>query len=98
MKVLYDGDELASIETDSPPLDKYSVPIIKSAKKKITFLKSAKDERDIRNWKSLHYEKLSGDREGQRSIRLNDTWRLVFTIRNDLDPPEITILHICNYH
>ena len=49
-------------------------------------------------WKSLHYEKLSGDRSGQKSIRLNKQWRLVFTLDSERQPPKITVLAIEDYH
>lgn len=61
-------------------------------------LRAAPDERTLRNWKSLHYEKLEGDRTGQRSIRLNKQWRLVFTLDSGLRPPKITVLSIEDYH
>ena len=82
----------AAAETGLP------VPVISSAQKKIQFLEAAHDERDIRNWKSFHYEKLKGDREGQRSIRLNVQWRLVFVLDEGTSPPTIEILEIEDYH
>jgi len=39
-------------------------------------------------------EKLSGDREGQHSIRINDQWRICFSWRNgDAYDVEITDYH-----
>jgi len=35
---------------------------------------------DLYAFKSLHFEKLSGDRSGQRSLRLNRQWRLIVTV------------------
>ena len=98
MDVRFADPILASIESDEPPLDQYSVPVIKSARRKINFLRGATDERDLRNWKSLHYEKLKGNREGQRSIRLNKKWRLIFSMDENGDHPVITVLEICDYH
>lgn len=59
---------------------------------------AAEDERTLRNWKSLHYEKLKGDREGQRSVRLNDQYRLIFLLDADTSPPKIIVLGIEDYH
>ncbi|MBI3434917.1 MAG: type II toxin-antitoxin system RelE/ParE family toxin, partial [Proteobacteria bacterium] len=51
-----------------------------------------------RNWKSLHYEKLKGGRDGQRSVRLNDQFRMVFELDERTDPQTVTILSIEDYH
>jgi proteic killer suppression protein len=61
-------------------------------------LEAAPDERTLRNWKSLRYKKLEGDRKGQRSIRINDQWRIVFTLDESVQPPTIAILAIEDYH
>lgn len=73
-------------------------PVIKSCRRKLVLLGAAPDERTLRNWKSLHYEKLTGQRKGQRSIRLNDQWRLVFQLHTESSPPTIEILAIEDYH
>jgi proteic killer suppression protein len=61
-------------------------------------LEAAPDERTLRNWKSLHYEKLKGDRKGQRSIRLNGQWRLVFILDEATLPPTIAVVAVEDYH
>jgi len=48
--------------------------------------------------KSLHYEKLRGKRDGQRSIKLNDQWRLILEIDRDRNPLEIVIKEISNHY
>lgn len=98
MEVRFANKTLERIETDDPPLEQFSVAIIKSARSKLNFIRSAKDERDLRNWKSLHYEKLSGDRIGQRSIRLNRKMRMIFTIDDTATSPTVTIIEIADYH
>jgi proteic killer suppression protein len=55
-------------------------------------------KRALRNWKSLRYEKLKGDRIGQRSIRLNDQYRMVFVLDEGSTPPTVTISSIEDYH
>jgi proteic killer suppression protein len=39
---------------------------------------------DLRFPPSHHLEKLSGDRDGQWSIRINDQWRVCFSIENSI--------------
>jgi len=99
MRVVYADDDLALIETDRAGATRLPVAVIKSARRKLTVLKAATDDRSLRNWKSLHYEKLRGDREGQRSIRLNDQYRMVFELDEETTPePTVTILAIEDYH
>jgi proteic killer suppression protein len=94
MEVLFDDATLALIETDDAGKTKLPVPVVKSARRKLTVLRAAPDDRSLRNWKSLHYEKLKGGREGQRSIRLNDQYRMILTLDESVNPPTITILGI----
>jgi proteic killer suppression protein len=98
MRVVFADDELARIETDQAGETRLGVAVIKSARRKLTILRAAVDDRSLRNWKSLHYEKLKGDREGQRSIRLNDQFRMVFELDEDTEPLTVTILSIEDYH
>lgn len=98
MDVLFADPDLALIETERAGETKLPVAIIKSARRKLTVLRAAVDDRSLRNWKSLHYEKLEGDSEGLRSIRLNDQFRMVFTLDERANPPRVTIIAIEDYH
>jgi toxin HigB-1 len=48
--------------------------------------------------KSWHYEKLEGSRSHQRSIRLNDQWRLIIEIIERKPSNIIEIIGIEDYH
>ena len=50
--------------------------------------------------KSLHFEKLKGERgnRGEYSLRLNKQYRLTFTIDNDDQGKLLCILDIEDYH
>lgn len=98
MRIEFANAELALIETDEAGSTRLPVAVIKSARRKLTVLRAAIDDRSLRNWKSLHYEKLRGDREGQRSIRLNDQYRMVFELDEETEPQTATILKIEDYH
>ena len=97
MRVAFADEILGLIETDQAGATRLPVPVIKSARRKLTVLRSVIDDRSLRNWKSLHYEKLKGDREGQRSIRLNDQYRMIFELDEQTEPQTITILTIEDY-
>ncbi len=98
MEIEFADPALALIETDDAGATRLPVAVIKSTRRKLTVLRAATDDRTLRNWKSLHYEKLNGDREGQRSIRLNDKYRMVFELDSDVEPQKATILSIEDYH
>ncbi|NJM35158.1 MAG: plasmid maintenance system killer protein [Rhodomicrobium sp.] len=97
MEIVFVDSALALIESDDAGKTKLPVAVIKSARRKLTLLRSAPDERSLRNWKSLHYEKMKGARDGERSIRLNDQFRMVFKL-SDSEPPTAMILSIEDYH
>jgi proteic killer suppression protein len=97
MRIVFAHATLALIETDEAGATQLPVPAIKSARRKLTVLRAAIDDRSLRNWKSLRYEKLKGNRERQRSIRINNQYRMVFSLDEEADPPTITILSIEDY-
>jgi len=98
MDIIFANKQFYKIETDEVTSLNLPLNIIKALRRKLVILRSAPDEQTLRNWKSLHYEKLKGDRKDQKSIRLNDQWRIVFTLNNDTNPPSITIIDIEDYH
>lgn len=98
MKVRYGDDDLSLVETNQAHRLKLPVDVVQTARRKIRYLRQALDERDLYALASLHYEKLEGDREGQRSIRLNKKWRIILNIDRDCDPLEIEILEISNHY
>jgi len=52
--------------------------IQRRARVKLEILDAAEKLEDLRIPPSNHLEKLSGDRKGQYSIRINDQWRTCF--------------------
>ena len=46
-------------------------------RRRVDQIRQAPDERDFYTMRSYRFEKLSGNRGGQHSIRLNDQWRLI---------------------
>jgi len=97
MKVNFSDVPLALIETKRAGETRLPVGAIKSARRKLTVLRAAPDERTLLSWKSLHYKKLEGVREGQRSIRLNDQFRMVMALNSEANALTATILNIEEY-
>lgn len=64
------------------------------ALRKLRMLNNAISILDLRTPPANRLEKLSGDREGQHSIRINNQWRICFEWRNtDAFDVEITDYH-----
>ena len=90
MEVEFRDTSLALIETDRAAETRLPIAVINALRRKLPVIRAAPDERTLRNWKSLHYEKLKGKGK-ERSIRINDQWRLVFNIDTESKPNRITI-------
>jgi proteic killer suppression protein len=64
------------------------------ALRKLRMINNAINLKDLRIPPANRLEKLSGDREGQYRIRINDQWRICFEWRNsDAFDVEITDYH-----
>ena len=72
---------------------RYQPDIIKRYQKAINFLKGASCIEALWPIRSLQYEVLSGDKAGLSSVRVNDQYRVEFSVtENDNEP----VLTICN--
>lgn len=63
------------------------------ARRKLRMLNNARMIDDLRIPPANCLEKLSGDRDGQWSIRINDQWRLCFL----WDSGNVSRVEICDY-
>ncbi|GAB4144032.1 MAG: type II toxin-antitoxin system RelE/ParE family toxin [Candidatus Promineifilaceae bacterium] len=68
--------------------------IQKTAYRRLAFLHSAREMKDLMLPPSNQLEKLHGERQGQYSIRINDQWRICF-VWQDGDAYEVEIV---DYH
>ena len=66
----------------------------RQAIRRLTILHGAKELRDLSGLQSNRLETLSGDREGQYSIRINQQWRICFRWEDD-GPHDVEIV---DYH
>lgn len=62
------------------------------------WIRAAQDERDLRQMRSLHFEKLRGDRSHQYSMRVNDQYRLIVEIERTGGRSKIVLVEIIDYH
>ena len=94
MEITYADKKLALVETERAFETRLPVAVVDSMRNKLRFLKNAPDERSLRNWKSLNYEK---HENGEKSIRLNDQYRLMFNIDTQCTPNRITVLRVWDH-
>ncbi len=94
MDIEFKDKSLALVETDKATQTRLPISVINSLRRKLVVIRAAPDERTLRNWKSLHYERMEGN---ERSIRLNDQYRLIFTLDTECKPNKITILRIWDH-
>lgn len=73
---------------------KFAPPVARAALRKLLILDAAEDLADLRIPPGNRLEKLTGDRAGQHSIRVNDQWRVCFRWQ-DGDAHEVEIV---DYH
>ena len=95
MIVNFDKDYLRELyETGkSDKKHRFQPDIIKRYIKGIDYLKSANGIEDLFRLPSLRYEVLKGDKAGISSIRVNDQYRIEFTV---IEEESETIVCICN--
>ena len=98
MEVEFDDDDLDRLETDVRFTAGHSQEVVRAYRKRMQQIRASKDERDFLGMRSLNFEKLKGNRQGQHSIRLNLQWRLILEIRGDHPCKVIGIIEIVDYH
>jgi proteic killer suppression protein len=98
MEVAFVDDDLDRLETDPAFTAGFGQAVVKAYRKRMQQIRAATDERTFYAIKSLHFEKLKGDREGQHSMRLNDQWRLIVELRGSAPVKVVCIIEIADYH
>jgi toxin HigB-1 len=97
-EVRFREESLETLEKDAQQDTAYQAGIGRAFRKRMRLIRDAKDERDFYALKSLHFEKLKGKREHQRSMKLNDQWRLILEITEGNANKIIWIVAIEDYH
>jgi proteic killer suppression protein len=72
--------------------------LVRAFRMRMQQIRDAAHENDLRAFKSLHFEKLKGDRRHQYSIRLNAQFRLLFEIEKGEQGNVLVIRGIEDYH
>ena len=73
---------------------RYRVDIIKRYKRGIDYLKWASRKEDLFRINSLNFEALRGNKAGLFSVKVNDQYRIEFSISETIEEPILTICNI----
>lgn len=99
MKIRFQEEYLEDlVENKVTGKRKYPEEVELAFKKRIFQIKHVNSTQDLRNIKSLHFEKLKEKRySGKYSIQLNKAYRLIFQIGKD-ESLEVMIIEEINNH
>ena len=104
MFIEFDKDYLRELFEQGRTSDKkhrYQPEVIKGYQKAVASLKSAINVEKLYRLNSLNYEVLKGDKKGISSVRINQQYRLEFTVRDVMNEQIITVcrlLDISNHY
>lgn len=97
MIVIFDKVYLKELYENGTAKDKkhrFQPEIIKRYKRCIDYLRHASSKESLFPINSLRFEALTGDKCGMFSIRVNDKYRIEFTLKETTEEPILTICNI----
>lgn len=82
MEVEFDDPDLDRLEVDPGFTAGFSPAIVRGFRKAMQAIRAAHDERDLHASRGFRFKKLKGKRSKERSMRLNQQWRLYLVIED----------------
>jgi len=98
MEVRFGDACLDRLELDPKEDCGFAPEVVTAFRKRMQMIRAAPDEREFYALKSLRYEKSKGNRSHQRSMRLNDQWRLIIGLEGKGRDKVLIIVGIEDYH
>ena len=98
LRYQFRSQKIKALFTDEKGAKKYPSEVVTAFFEVMAVIDAALDLRDFYALKSLHFEKLGGNRKGEYSMRLNRQWRLTLTIEQDEEGNYLLIIDIEDYH
>lgn len=97
MIVVFEETYLKELYESGKASDKkhrFQPSIVKRYKDRINYLKSVATKEELYPIKSLHFEALRGNKTGLFSIKVNDQYRIEFSMLENEDQPVLTVCNI----
>ena len=98
MNVRFADNDLERLETEPSFRGRWSRAVVRAFRKRMQAIRAAPDERVFYRMKSFHYEKLAGARSHQRSMRLNNQFRLIVEYEGKSPNKTVVVISIEDYH
>ena len=92
------GRRLERIDEDADFTGGFADNIVRAFRMRMQAIRAATNETDFYALKSLHFEKLKGNRKNQHSMRLNQQFRLIVEIEKGVPGNTIVVIDIEDYH
>jgi len=97
MEIQFDKDYLRELFYKGKCSDKkhrFQPQIVKRYIDRINILESVSGVEELYRYNSLHYEVLKGEKQGISSIRVNNQYRIEFTVEQGEDSVSVSICNI----
>jgi len=98
MLVRFKRAELERLEAEAGYTAGHSAAVVTAFRRRMQQIRSAPDELTFYALKSLHFKKLKGTRAHQRSMRLNNQWRLILEFSEEPSGKVVVVVDIEDYH
>lgn len=97
MVILFEKDYLKELYEKGRASGKkyrFQPDIVSRYQKRIDMLQAAPSPETLYKFRSLNFEALTGDKNGLYSVRVNDKYRIEFTLEKNEETPLIVICNI----
>jgi len=98
VEVQFAGNTLKRLDVDGGFTAGFPPAIVRAFRKTMQVIRAAVDERDLYARPAVRFEKLSGKRRHQHSMRLNDQYRLVVELQGSSPNKVLMVINVEDYH
>lgn len=98
MDVRFANKRLKDVDADAKASAGHGADIDKAFRKLMMIIRAAVDERDIYARPAVRFEKLSGKRQHQHAMRINDQYRLIVELEGSAPNKVVAVRGIEDYH
>ena len=101
MEILFEKDYLRELFYDGVTSDRhhrYQPDIVRRYVRVINTLESVDKPSDLFRYRSLHYERLIGDKAGLESVRVNKQYRIEFKSTSEGEITVCNIIELSNHY
>ena len=98
MRFEFRDEGLEQVYCDPKATLGHGLAVDKGFRKVMNRIDAAVDERDLREFKGSHYEKLKGNRSHQHSLKVTDQWRLVVERVEEGATTSLLVISVEDYH